>query len=143
MMVIVAVALVLVLGVGGFLFLSKSKGGKKAKPKVELTEWKLEDLMVTLADADELHYLKIGLTFEIENTGDGKAKKGGEGEAAENPEQAKALDVINMVLSSKKMNELLPEEGKTKLKEELKTKLNDELEQSKIHEVYFTYFAVQ
>lgn len=140
MAAIIAGALVLVLAIGAFAFLKMHKGSKKhEKKKVDYVEWKFDDMLVTLSDSPEMHYLKLNMTMEMEYKDKSKAPA----EGAEDAERPKALDTINSVLSSKTLAKLQPEEGKNKLKEELKKKLNAKLENSQVHEIYFTYFALQ
>ena len=135
----IAVALILCLGVGAFAFFKISKlpraGGKK---DVKLTPWELEEFVVNLADKDDLHYLKVKMVLEVEDQG-----KGGHSEGSVNPEEAKVRDVIISVLSKRCLGELLSETGKSTLKSDLKSALNSVLEDCKVHDIYFTSFAMQ
>lgn len=134
----IIIVVVLALGAGGFMFMNgKSKGGKKPEKKVELSEWKLEEFVVNLADQDEPRYLKVSMTLEVEG------KVGGGGEGGGNPEEAKAQDAIINVLTAKRFSQLVAPGGKDKLKEELKAALNSSLEDIKVHGIYFTSFAMQ
>ncbi|MEN6370661.1 MAG: flagellar basal body-associated FliL family protein [Armatimonadota bacterium] len=134
---IIIILVVSLVGAGAFLKFGKK--GKSAPKPVELTEWKLDEFVVNLADADESRYLKIDVSLSVE----GAPKGGGEGEKAANPEEAKVRDTVIDVLSSKKYSDLLTEKGKTVLKEELKKQLNSVLKQTKVHDVFFTSFTMQ
>lgn len=144
-LVIIIAAAVLVLGGGAFVvFKGKivhASGKAKKVEKVDLTAKPLGEFMVTLADTGELRYLKCELTLEME--ADGKAKKaekaGGEG----SPEDAKLRDVIISTLSSKTVAELLADKSKANLKEQLKAALNKNVDGMKVHDVFFTSFAMQ
>lgn len=127
------VLVVVLIGAGAFLKFGKK--GKAAEKHVELSEWKLEEFIVNLADINESRYLKVCVALEVEGAHGG--------EAAAYPEEAKVRDMIISVLSCKKYNELLTEKGKALLKEELKEKTNSILKEMKIHEVFFTSFAMQ
>lgn len=129
----------MVLGAGAFTFtkIIKKPSGKAAQAKpVELSEWKLPEFIVNLADTDEPRYLKVDLVLEVE----GKSKKGEEGG---NAEEAKARDAIISVLSRKHFSELLTESGKKSLKSELKNALNSRLKDIEVVNIYFTSFAMQ
>lgn len=139
MIVIIIVAVVVVGGAGAFAFVKMHKKSGKVKKHVEYVNWKFENKIMTLADSDELHYLKASLTLEMEY----KDKSKMPSEGAEDPETAKALDVINTVCSGKTLSDLLAKEGKDKLKDEIIEKLNQKLENSQVHDVYLTDFALQ
>lgn len=136
---IIIVLVVVLVGAGAFLKLGNK--GKSAPKPVELSEWKLEEFVVNLADRNESRYLKVNVVLEVE----GAPKDGGGhgGEQASYPEEAKVRDAIINALSSKKYSELLTEDGKTVLKEEIKTQLNSILKEMKVHDVFFTSFAMQ
>ncbi|MHB0912658.1 MAG: flagellar basal body-associated FliL family protein [Armatimonadota bacterium] len=137
-MIIAAVLAVVCLAGGAFIFMKGKKGGHKKK-EVHLTQWKLEEFVVNLADSDESRYLKACIVLEVESEG---KSGGGHGESA-NPEEAKARDAVISELSKRYLSQLLSEQGKDKLKEDIKTALNSKLEESKVHDVYFTSFAMQ
>ena len=156
MMVIVAVACALVSAGGATLFIKMSGGNtggsavkqEEKKPQGDYKQWKLDDFLVTLADQDEMHYAKMNLVIEAEGKNvPVKAAAGGEGggEMAESVkfEESKALDLLNTVISAKKLKDLLEDVGRKKLKSELKFKMNKDLEDIKVREIYITYFALQ
>ncbi|MEN6521605.1 MAG: flagellar basal body-associated FliL family protein [Armatimonadota bacterium] len=134
------IIIILVVGlVGAGAFLKFGKKGKHTPKPVELTEWKLEEFVVNLADINESRYLKVDVVLSVE----GAPKGGGEGEKTANPEDAKVRDTVIDVLSSKKYSDLLTEKGKTDLKEEIEKQLNSVLKQTKVHDVFFTSFTMQ
>lgn len=139
-MIIIAV-LVIAIGGGAFTVLKAKKGTKAEKEPVKLSSWKLEEFVVNLVDRDEPRYLKVDMTLEVE--GREESEGGGEGEAAESPEEAKVRDTIITVLTRKSYTEMLAKDGKERLKAELKTELNKTLENIKVHDIYFTSFAMQ
>jgi flagellar FliL protein len=140
MIIIIVVAAVLVLGIGAVAFMKMHKGSHShAKKKVDYVAWKFDEMLVTLADSEDLHYLKTSMTLEMEYTDKSKIPPEGE----EDKEKPKALDVINSVCSGKTLAKLLPEAGKEKLKEEIIEKLNGKLENSQVREVYLTQFTLQ
>jgi len=141
---IMIVLAVLVCGGVGVLMLKK--GAKKPKgqavkaQEVELSDWKLDEFIVNLADREEPRYLKVSVTLEVEGA---EPKGGGHGEGAARPEEARARDAIISTLTRKHYAELLSEEGKTRLKAELKKELNSVLHDCKVANIYFTSFAMQ
>jgi flagellar protein FliL len=135
-------------GVMAFMKMGKKPGDKgaeaDAKKHVELQSWKLEEFVVNLADRDSPRYLKVNLVLDIGFKGKKSKHKGGHGHgAAANPEEARARDAIIAVLTSKSYNELLSEDGKTKLKADVKKALNAVLEDAEVVDIYFTSFAMQ
>lgn len=136
------IILVLVLGIGGAAFTFTRMSGKQ-KPSVdeaELTMCELSEFVVNLADRIEPRYLKVTMTLEVE----GAVAKGSHGShKVESSEDAKMRDIIINVLTKKRFGELLTSEGKTQLKTELKNELNKALETVKVHNIYFTSFAMQ
>lgn len=139
MIIIIVAALGLCLG--GLAVTKVMKKGKgPMKPVV--SEMKLEEFVVNLADRGDPRYLKVNLTLEVE--GPAKVKpasgEGGEGKTEEDP---KVRDAVITVLTRKKFNEILTETGKEKLKEELKTELNKVMKDQKVTDIFFTSFAMQ
>lgn len=146
--VIIAAVLVLCLAAGALTY---SKIGKKLsagaptereeKP-AQLSLWKLEEFVVNLADrSDDPHYLKVHIVLGVSR--EGKAKGGRSSEGGPDAEEAKARDAIISVLTRRRFNDLLLEQGKVKLKSELKSVLNDALEEAEVVNIYFTSFAMQ
>jgi len=102
-----------------------------------LSQWKLDEFIVNLADGDESRYLKVNIVLEVS----GRVERGGEGTS--NPEEIKARDAIITVLTRKTYREMLSDEGKTSLKAQLKDQLNTVLSGFKVKNIYFTSFAMQ
>jgi len=143
LMIIIGVV-VLGLGAGGFMFFRSKTAhaaGKQKVKKVDLTPWVMGEFMVTLADTGELRYLKCEMTLEVEK--DGKAEPKAEGKEGGNPQEAKARDIVISILSGKTVNDLLADKTKSQIKDEIKEALNKGLEGTKVHDVYFTSFAMQ
>jgi flagellar protein FliL len=139
-LMIVVVAVVVVGGLGVMKFVKGRKHGKpEKKPPVECTLWKMSEFTVNLADRDEPHYLKLNLCLEIE----GKLPTVEGGEATTSPAEIKASDAIISVLTKKRFSELLTADGKEKMKVDLVKQLNESLEGIKVHNIYFTSFAMQ
>ena len=142
MKLVVIILLVAALGGGAFTFAKMGKKGKHAEKKVELTAWKLEEFIVNLADIGEPRYLKVNIVLEVEEC-EAKPAGGEGGEEAKAPEDPKVRDTIIAVLTTRRFAELLTDKGKTQLKAKLKTELNKVLEKAKVHNIYFTSFAMQ
>lgn len=139
--VVIIVVVVLLLGVGGYFFLGKGKEAKADEPKkIELHSWKMEEFTVNLSDNGQSRYLQVNMVLEVEG---GKANGGGHGGESSDPEEAKARDTIIVVLTKRRYSELLSEDGKKMLKEDIKESLNEVLAERKVHEIYFTSFAMQ
>ncbi|HSR10251.1 MAG TPA: flagellar basal body-associated FliL family protein [Thermodesulfobacteriota bacterium] len=96
--------------------------------------YKMEPILVNLADPGQLHYLKVTLHLE-----DSQEKP--------NAEYEKRLpqlrDSILTILSSKTHKEIMTAEGKTALREEIKGRMNQILASFKVRNIYFTEFVVQ
>jgi len=96
--------------------------------------YKMDPLIVNLADAETLHYLKIKI--DLEST-----------EEKPNEEFEKRLpqirDNILLLLSTKERKVLMDAEGKNKLRAEICEKVNQSLKNFKIKDIYFTEFLIQ
>ncbi len=96
--------------------------------------YKMDPLIVNLADAETLHYLKIKI--DLEST-----------EEKPNEEFEKRLpqirDTILLLLSTKERKALMDAEGKNKLRAEIREKVNQLLKNFKIKDIYFTEFLIQ
>ena len=139
LIIIIGVA-VLGLGAGGFMFFRSKTAhaaGKHEAKKVDLSPWAMGEFMVTLADTGDLRYLKCEMTLEVEKDGKSEGKEGS------NPQEAKARDIVISILSGKTVNDLLADKTKSQIKVEIKTALNKGLDGIKVHDVYFTSFAMQ
>lgn len=139
--------LILLVLIGGFIyilqppfladFLSNYAGGKIEKdlPQKEKSFiYKMDPLIVNLADKETLHYLKIKI--ELESM-----------EEKPNEEFEKRLpqirDNILLLLSMKGRTALMDAEGKNKLRAEIREKVNQVLRNFKIKDIYFTEFLIQ
>jgi len=139
--ILIAVPLIVLLAAGGILGFGKLKShGAKQPAKVDLVQWKFDDMLLTLADSGDLHYLKVSMAVELEIL-DPSAK--GREEEKDNPDRCKMLDVTNSVISSKKLSQLIADTGRVHLKSELMANLNEKIKTVKVHEILFTYFNVQ
>ncbi|MGB9697779.1 MAG: flagellar basal body-associated FliL family protein [Thermodesulfobacteriota bacterium] len=96
--------------------------------------YKMDPLIVNLADAETLHYLKIKIDLESM-------------EEKPNEEFEKRLpqirDNILLLLSTKERKVLMDAEGKNKLRAEIREKVNQLLKNFKIKDIYFTEFLIQ
>ncbi len=116
----------------------KEKNKKSEKEKGEKSEeghyLPLEEFTVNLSGKGD-HYLKTAVSVKVPKTMTEEKFK----EVA-----APMRDAVVMTLSSKELKDLLPAEGKEKLKEQLKDKLNAAAkEEDLVEEVCFTSFATQ
>ena len=143
MMIIGAVVVLGLVGGGfGIMKMKKAHSGKPDVKKVELSQWKLEEFLVNLADTDESRYLKAVIVLEVKGTppasggGEGKGEGGGTAEI-------KARDAIITAISRRTYSSMLSEQGKMSLKAEIKEALNSTIEEPKVENVYFTSFAMQ
>ncbi len=94
----------------------------------------LETFVLNLADPGQRSYLRAGIDLGL-----GRAL--GKGEDA--PPVAAIRDTILGVLEQRKVDDLLTEAGKTKLKADLLQALQQRVPEQKIEEVYFTEFLIQ
>lgn len=92
----------------------------------------LEDFVVNLADEDGRSYLRVGIDLDLE--GDvPKAKS----------VVPMVRDSVVMLLSAQKADDVLTNDGKTKLKQGLIKTLNDRMPELKVQKIYFNNFMVQ
>lgn len=108
---------------------------EKDRPKKEKGFlYKMDPLIVNLADKETLHYLKIKIDLESM-------------EEKPNEEFEKRIpqirDHILLLLSTKERLELMNAEGKNKLRKEIREKVNNLLKNFKIKDIYFTEFLIQ
>lgn len=120
-----------------FNFLPNYPGAKIEKNPAKKEKgflYKMDPLIVNLADKETLHYLKIKI--DLEST-----------EEKPNEEFEKRLpqirDNILLLLSTKERTDLMDAEGKNKLRTELREKINNLLKNFKIKDIYFTEFLIQ
>ncbi len=122
----------------GWFGCKKTSAAKKAPAEVKVV-MHLESFVVNLADADDGHYLRIGIDLGLTNP---LTARNGQGEGAAVP-TARIRDTILTVLSTCRSDALLAPDGKEKLKEELVRALRGRMPELGVKEVYFTDFLVQ
>lgn len=139
--------LILIILIGGLIYILKppfladflpNYGGPKADKDLPKKEknfiYKMDPLIVNLADRETLHYLKIKI--ELESM-----------EEKPNEEFEKRIpqirDNILLLLSTKERTVLMDAEGKNKLRGEIREKVNQLLKNFKIKDIYFTEFLIQ
>jgi flagellar basal body-associated protein FliL len=94
----------------------------------------LDTFVLNLSDPEQRSYLRVGIDLGLS-----VEPKRGEYPAP----VAEVRDTILGVLAEGKVNELLTESGKTKLKENLLAALRSRMPQLGVEEVYFTEFLIQ
>ncbi len=110
---------------------SNAEAGKKAE---ETVTYSLEPLVVNVAGADEMKYMKISLSLELSNAALAEKAK------VKTPQ---LRDAIIAIVTTKFSDDLSSEEGKMQLKQEILAKSNDILQQGAVKDVYFTEFVLQ
>jgi len=102
----------------------------------------LETFVLNLADPDQRSYLRVGIDLGL-----GREVAKGNGSSNSNskdaPPVAEVRDTILGVLGRCRVDELLTEAGKTKLKADLLHALQERLPGLQVQEVYFTEFLIQ
>ncbi|MCX8058400.1 MAG: flagellar basal body-associated FliL family protein [Spirochaetes bacterium] len=144
-LIIIGLILLIAISVTVSYFVTKSM---VEKPQMEATyesttaklepysTWEPGEFSINTADIDEVHFVsvKIALAFDKNNTI----------LASElDSRKAQIRDMINNILSSKFMRELVTIEGKNNLKLEIKNSINNILKNGRISDVYFIDFVVQ
>jgi flagellar FliL protein len=150
LIVVIAVAVLFVGAVGGGFYMMWSKLADLdalVRPQEEEVEeapedglatigamFPLETFIVNLAGEKGKRYLRVKMQIELKD-----------GEPIEIMEQrlVQVRDVIQMVLSTKRFEEIRSMDGKTLLRQEIMTRLNDLLKNEAINNIYFTEFVVQ
>ncbi|MBM4333028.1 MAG: flagellar basal body protein FliL [Deltaproteobacteria bacterium] len=111
-----------------------SAKGKESRQDTKGHMYKMDSMIVNLADPGQSRYLKIKLDIESS-------------EKKANEEFEKRLpqlrDALLKVLGGKQRKEIIDSEGKERLRGEIKDRLNQLLNNMKIKEVYFTEFLMQ
>lgn len=132
----IVVILLLNLLVAGKVFLGGK--GKPAKPEKHVEEevgatLPLEEFLVNV-DGSNDHYLKTTIALGLKKNVTEKSME----------EKIPLIrDAILSVLSTKSLEELSTERGRSRLKQEIKEHVNKELGSKMIVKVYFTAFATQ
>jgi flagellar FliL protein len=113
-----------------------------APPKTHLVA--LEPLLVNLADSSGSAFLRMGLTLEIADPGDGnQEKKNTESKSTPKDTDAALRDTALTVLGRETSERLLAPEGKETVKKELKDALAKRNSGVKVVDLFFTDFLVQ
>jgi flagellar protein FliL len=94
----------------------------------------LETFVLNLADPGQRSYLRVGIDL-------GLGREIGKGEDA--PPVAEIRDTILGVLGQCKVDDVLTEAGKTRLKADLLHALQARVPEQKVEGVYFTEFLIQ
>lgn len=130
----VLVGAVVAFGVSKVIF-GKSAPAKEEEKKLPEHAVELDEFIVNLADGS--HYAKVSIVLGL------KKPLGGEGGKLDAKVVAPVRDTIISVLSSKRLNDLVSNEGKEQLKKEIRERLNQLLDDEVIKEVYFTSLTLQ
>lgn len=121
----------------------KAPNANSAKHKVDegpTTMLSIGELIVNLADTQEIRYLKTDTVLEIR----GKMEEAeGEGEGGAAAAKAPLRDAMISVLSSKHFTEINRVGGKDTLKAEIAAACNKHLKEASVINVYFNEFAMQ
>ena len=115
---------------------SKDAKGHAAKQEEEVIKptYKMDTLIVNLADQGGKRYLRVTMEFELS----------GPEVAEEIPKKLPQLrDTILMVLPSKQYTDISTTEGKIALRDELIAKINALLKKGTVTTIFFTEFVVQ
>jgi flagellar basal body-associated protein FliL len=133
---IVFLGLAVVLAAGGFWLWSARQGeravmGSSSRVRSTLH---LDTFVLNLADPGQRSYLRVGIDL-------GLGRELGRGENA--PPIAQLRDTILGVLGESRVEDLLTEKGKVKLKEDLLHALQQRMPEQAVEEVYFTEFLIQ
>jgi flagellar basal body-associated protein FliL len=95
----------------------------------------LETFVLNLADPDQRSYLRVGIDL-------GLGREAGKGNGNDAP-VAEVRDTILGVLGRYRVDELLTEAGKAKVKADTLHALQERLPGLEVEEVYFTEFLIQ
>jgi flagellar protein FliL len=160
----------LVLGGGGGWFVGQQMAPKTivvAEEKPHITEFAVKDRIVNLADQGARKYLKVSMVLQVAElkgagghaSGEGTLEftvleqpagsfeataSGGAAKAPELPNASAVHDAITTVLSAKRSDELISNDGKERLKDELKAKINTVLPTGmSVQKILFTDFIIQ
>lgn len=139
--VIVIVVLLLVCSIAGVAVL-KTKGHAKASkdkvPEGPTTMVTIGELIVNLADTNEMRYAKTNVVLEVR----GKMEASG-GEGGDSAANAPLRDAIITIMSSKHFGDLIRPGGKEALKAQIMAACNKHFKDARVTNVYFNEFAMQ
>jgi flagellar basal body-associated protein FliL len=132
--VVVSILAVALIAAGGWFWSTRKAepvlSGANAPVKGTLH---LETFVLNLAGPDQRSYLRVGIDLGL----------GREIGKEENAPVAQARDTILGVLGQARIEDLVDEKGKTKLKADLLHALQEKLPGLAVEEVYFTEFLIQ
>ena len=141
---IAVVGLLVVAGISGallmFVVMPRLNAAKQPK-KVEKVEADLgptvpiKDMVINLADTDDLHYLKVGIALEMK---DKKVKA--EEFAVRDPQ---IRDLVITEFSRHTVKDVNSQAGREKIRGELLKKLNDTIGGSPLKNIFFTEYVAQ
>ena len=94
----------------------------------------IEELVVNLADPDELHYLRVGVAAVLNAEATLEVVE---------PQLPKVSDVVIDVLSTKTFEELRQPGATTRLKDEISLAVREVFEEDEVVRVIFTTFVMQ
>ena len=102
--------------------------------------YKLDTLIVNLADQGGKRYLRVTMELELKPTGKAEAT-----EVIKEVDQRlpQIRDALLMILPTKQYADIATTAGKTALRDEVMAKLNTYLKTGQITNIYFTEFVVQ
>jgi flagellar FliL protein len=138
---IVVVTLIAGLGVGaGAMNFISRRSETHAQQEPQKSQVKavlhLETFTLNMSDPDEKTYLRLGVDLGMERDPKGEGENGA-------PPTALVRDTILTVLMNTKAADLVPVDGKQKLKERIVQALQERAPQLGVREVYFTEFLMQ
>jgi flagellar protein FliL len=159
-LIIIVAVFVLMIGLmgGGFFILWKQMSNTVAQVQQQNSEqdepeeapaeeevtigpiYKLDTLIVNLADQGGKRYLRITMELELKPAEDIDVK-----DVIEEVERRlpQIRDTILMILPSKQYADIATTSGKLALRDEIMAKLNTFLKKGQINTIYFTEFVVQ
>jgi flagellar FliL protein len=133
-------ALAVALLAGAWVWSSRGNGPPASGPTSPVkSTLHLETFVLNLADPGQRSYLRVGIDLGLGRE-IGKARSGSSEDA---PPVAQIRDIIISVLAQGKVDDLLTEAGKAKLKANLLRTLQEQIPDQKVKEVYFTEFLIQ
>lgn len=139
--IIVIVILLLACSIAGVAVLKSkghAKGSKDKVPDGPTTMITIGELIVNLADTNEIRYAKTNVVLEVH----GKVEASG-GEGGESASNAPLRDAIITIISSKRFADLIRPGGKEALKAQIMAACNKRFKEARVTNVYFNEFAMQ
>jgi flagellar protein FliL len=140
--IIVVVVLLVVCSIAGVAVLKKK--GHANTPKSKIPEGPaimitIGELIVNLADTNEIRYAKTDVVLEVHGKIEAAGGEGGDSAAANAP----LRDAIITIISSKRFAELSRPGGKEVLKAQIMAACNKHFKEARVTSVYFNEFAMQ